>query len=533
MNNKMTLLKTMFMSTGRMNIIKYSKDKKKKGYAVGEFIGYSLIGLLVAAFAFGFSWIFGASGLAEYIPLFAASVLVLVSFVFTLFKAGGYLFNFKEYDMLVAMPFSIKDIVTCKFIYMYVKTIGLDIVTSIAVLIGYMCHVKVPVMGVIFWIILSFFLPVIPMIVSSAFGTIAARIGAHFKHKQVIQAVVGIIFLTPCMFSNLIIQTIFRNEENMQAVANQVSGAVGSIGKYLPGVNSFNEAVTHGSILHALSFIVLSLVVFELFFLVISVFYRKLNSMLSAKVKRGKYVMKKMKQRSFVVAVCRKEFKTLTGSANYMMNALMGVIFPGLAAIAAVIFGLIADVPAILGELGPFKGMVAVVVPFVIFFFTGMYPITLVSPSMEGKHVWIPMSLPVSRMDDTKGKILAALILEMPITLISNIVVQIVLGQSILIILTTTLLEAALVLLSVMFGCVIGLKFRRLDWENDMEVIKQNGGLGLYVIIMMLVTPALGALGCFLAMKISSVLTCLAMTPVVLLLTWLCRVNVAKKGSEW
>ncbi len=533
MNNKIILLKTMFKSTSRTNILKYSKDKKKKNYVVYELIGYSLIGVIIAAFAFGFSWIIGGSEFSAYIPMFAATLLVLISLVFTLLKAGGYLFNFKEYDMLVAMPFTIRDIVTCKFIYMYVKTIGLDILTSFAVLLGYLCHVKLSVTGIILWIVLTFFLPIIPMIISSALGTIAARIGAHFKHKQIIQAAIGIIFMIPCMFSNLIIQTVFRNEENMEIIAEKVSGAVGSIGGFLPGVKSFDEAVRNGSILHALSFIVLSLVVFELFFLVMSFFYRKLNSMLSAKAKRGKYVMKKMKQRSFVMAVCQKEFKRLTGSSIYMINALFGIIIALVAAIAAIVFGIIMDLPALLNAIGPLGDIIPIMVPFILYFFVGMVPITLIAPSIEGKNVWIPMSLPVSRMDDTKGKILAALIAEMPVSVISNIVIQVVLKQSFLVILVTTLLIVVFVLFSVLFGCFIGLKFRRLDWENEIEVVKQGGGLGVYVLVDMLLAMGLFGLCFFLSTKIVPMLASLAITLFIGLLTWLSWMGIAKNGKNW
>ena len=60
------------------------------------------------------------------------------------------------------------------------------------------------------------------------------------------------------------------------------------------------------------------------------------------------------------------------------------------------------------------------------------------------------------------------------------------------------ILGVALCAFSTAWGCVCGIKFMRLDWENEVEVIKQSAGVALYMFPNMFVVMGLVVLVVFL-----------------------------------
>ncbi|MBR4145274.1 MAG: hypothetical protein IKU06_07430, partial [Lachnospiraceae bacterium] len=104
--NSIVLFRALLKSTSQWNIYKYCKDKKKKGRIIGNFIGYSILYLCLIAYCIATGIGYGKMGLTEIMPANCAITVSILAFIFTLFKTNGYLFNFKEYDMLMSLPFS-------------------------------------------------------------------------------------------------------------------------------------------------------------------------------------------------------------------------------------------------------------------------------------------------------------------------------------------------------------------------------------------------------------------------------------------
>ena len=117
-SKRLLLFKTLLLSTGSMNIYKHTGDKKKKGKIVGSWIGMSILYLLVIFYCVIFSIGYSYYGLGDSIPSMTAVMISGISFIITMLKAGSYLFGFREYEMLMSLPFSEKQIVSSKFLYM-------------------------------------------------------------------------------------------------------------------------------------------------------------------------------------------------------------------------------------------------------------------------------------------------------------------------------------------------------------------------------------------------------------------------------
>ena len=124
MKKNRILLKTLLMSTSSFNIYRHTTDKKKKGKIVGGFIGLLILYAMLMFYFIATCIGYGKFGLIDSAPVLCALSISAMAFIFTFFKTNGYLFNFKEYDMLMALPFEAKTVASCKFLYMYIKSLG-------------------------------------------------------------------------------------------------------------------------------------------------------------------------------------------------------------------------------------------------------------------------------------------------------------------------------------------------------------------------------------------------------------------------
>ena len=194
-NKTLLLFRTLLKSTSSLNILKTTDDKKKKGKIIGGYIGMGILYLMLIGYCLLTAIGFGYLGVLDQMADMTAIMICALSFVFTMLKAGSYLFGFREYEMLMALPFSEKTIVSSKFLYMYMKNLPWNLSISIAMLIGYGLMARPAIYVYPLWILLSLILPVIPMLAASFIGFIIARIGTAFKHWKAVQTALTFVFL--------------------------------------------------------------------------------------------------------------------------------------------------------------------------------------------------------------------------------------------------------------------------------------------------------------------------------------------------
>ncbi len=481
------LLKTLLLSTSSLNIFRTTKDKKKKSSIVGGWIGMGVLDLFVVGYCVLMAIGYGMNGLGKSMPGMTAVVISLTSFVLTLIKAGSYLFGFKEYEMLMALPFSEKTVVGCKFLYMYVKSLPLNLVISLSFLVGYGISERPAVYVYFLWVILSFFIPMIPMLIASFLGYGIARIGTVFKHWKIVQTVLTFIFVSLMFFSRFFFEKLFRENEIMDIVTN-ISGAVDNGAAVYRPIRWFEKATNEGNILYALLFIFCSVILFEGVFLLLSRSYKKLNSTMKTGVAKSNFKLSKQKKRSVVQTMALKELKRFFGSTNYLINVGFGYILAIFMAIISLFVGLDKLIAVATQDAPVTTQMILPIIPFIIYFCTGMASLTTCSPSLEGKNYWIIKSLPMTGKQIYLGKMLASLYISLPAQLISTLLLCISAKAGIVNTILFLALGIVLCLFSTTFGCACGIHFIKLDWENEIEVIKQGTAVAVYMFPNMLLT---------------------------------------------
>ncbi len=494
MNKQALLLKTMLTSTGSINIIKYSDDKKKRGLAIGNIIGMSFLYILLAGMMAVMSYGMAFFGFGEMIPTLPAVIISAISLLFTFLKAHGFLFGYREYDMLMSMPFTTKSVVSSRFLYMYIKNLSWTCTVSFASLIGYAIGMKPDFITYIIWIVLTFFVPVLPMILAVAVSALIGGVGSGFKHKNLVLSILVFICVIPLFFLRFFIENVIRNDQ-VEALVDKSADIFSGIGGKVPTVIWFTDAVNKHSVSSILLLIGLSVLAYEIIFTVFSKFYKGINSRMSVgTTSHEKVKAKDFKTRSVVSSIAFKEFKRFTGSVNYITNVGMG-------AVLAVIFGIIiifvnpealissmAGAPVDLSRFSP-----ALIIPVVIYFFIGMVPSTACSMSLEGKNYWIIKSLPLDMFSVYKGKMLFNLWLFLPPALFATIASSISLKATLPEFLIAILYAVSTTLFSTVFGMRCGAKHMQLEWENEIQVIKQGRAVTSYLLPNMMATMVIGS----------------------------------------
>lgn len=525
MNNGLILFRTLLLSTSQRNIYRNCKDKRKRGKIVGGFIGAVLVYLLIMAYCIFMCIGYGAVGLIDAAPVMCALIISVLAFFFTFFKTNGYLFNFKEYDMLMSLPFEARSVAGCKFLYMYVKSLGWYLSISLAMLIGYGYYAHPAFYVYPLWIILAFFLPVIPMLIASFFGFLIARISAGFRRRNIIQTVLTMAFVIFCFSLRFIIEDVFRNNKVGATLEKTSEITSDAAGIYLPA-KWFSDAVNGHSVPAMLLLIGVSMILFALVFRVVGSSYRTINSALKSHAASKKYKMSVLKSRSAVNAIAFKEYKRLMGSTAYTVNGGMGVILAALLAVITLIIGF-DRIVGVVTQNAPFDySILQPAIPFIIYFFIGMAATTSMSPSLEGKNYWILQSLPVEKKSVYQGKMLFNMYLTVPAMVFSILCMCISAKVPAADTVLYLILGIALCAFSTAWGCVCGVKHMRLDWENEIEVIKQGAAVAIYMLPNMFAVMGLTVLVVFLGMRMDHKLLALGFSLIASVLAGLSYLRV-------
>ena len=258
--------------------------------------------------------------------------------------------------------------------------------------------------------------------------------------------------------------------------------------RYLPGVSWFSDAVNEGSISSMLLLAGVSLLLYALIFTIVSRSYRMINSrMMSGSVKHRAVTEKEYRSRNIYNSIAFKEFKRLLGSTGYAVNAGLGFVFMALVTVVLLFINLNKLLKGALPvEFDP-ASLACVMAP-VSYFMLGMAPTTACSTSLEGKNYWILKTLPVDMFTIYKGKMLFNIYLTVPIGILSVVAGCFSLRAPLVDYILGIFAITAMCSFSTAFGMVTGSKFKRLDWDNEMEVIKQGTAMTLYILPNMLFT---------------------------------------------
>ena len=339
------------------------------------------------------------------------------------------------------------------------------------------------------------------MLIASFLGFLIAKIGSGFRNKTMIQTVLTVLLVLLIFAARFLLEDVIR-EDKIQEMMEVTSEAMDGITEvYLPA-GWFSNSVNSVKVSDICLLTGVSILLFAVVFSLVGRSYRSINSKLKSHAAARNFKMKGQKKNSIVKAVAFKEFKRMTGSTVYMTNGILGMVLAAIAGVAAVIFGYDRISELMLKATPEGISVIRPAIPFAAYFFVGMYATTASTPSLEGKNYWIVQSLPLEKKKLYQGKMLFNMFLSVPVMIFCTLCLCFATK--------TPVIESVLYIMlggggggfSTAGGCVCGIKHIKLDWENEVEVVKQSSAVAIYMFPNMFAAMVLGTLAVIAGTKV-------------------------------
>jgi len=400
-----------------------------------------------------------------------------------LFRANGYLFRYKDFEILEPLPIKPKTVLFAKATVMLLITyFGLVIFIS-PIAFAYFYHTGFSILSFIIFLISFPFIPLIPVIVFSFLSLLIARVTSRFRKSNILNIILMLLVFVGIMAFSM----SFSFSGNSNPLLNQQDLIKGMKDIYLP-MGWFTDAVHNHNFLSFFLLIVSNAVPFYLFMVLIQKMAVKTNQKGLTVVTRKNNKPVKYQARSLFDTLVIKEVRKFFNVPIYAVNSGLGPLLLGVAGILSLIFKekILTVIPE-LNALG--VGVELIVLIFICFCLSTVYT-SAINLSLEGKNFWIVKSLPIKPSLVMNAKMAFNILLGLPIALICLALFSISLSISILNFLVLVLVVSSFSLMTSAIGSFVNLHFPKFEYMNDTEVVKQSvgamigvlGGMALIVI---------------------------------------------------
>jgi ABC-2 type transport system permease protein len=481
-------------------------------YAAGA-VAFMFVGMfsLMAEpyYTMGFAWLyFSITALTDFALMFLLGI----------FAAKAQLYEARDNELLLAMPIPPRTILASRMLSILLDNYVAGLL--VAVPAGVVWLVKCPAdpSMIACFVILFLLLPFLAVALADIVGFAVARLTAKVRNKTLMSTILTLAFLAAYFYFYSKIGTYVKT------ISQNGATVAASLGGFAPLVWA-GKACADGDWLSLAKLVMLIAVVFAPVYVVLSVTFRRIATGSSGASKR-KYIRKEMKQGSVRAALLKKELRRLASSTNYLINGALGAVFLLVLPIVLIFQKNALLTP--LSMMGVSAGQVAAGAAGAICLILGTGSIAAPSVSLEGKSLWIPLSMPVRGRDVLTAKALCQIVIMLPAGLFAAAVTAAVLAPDVGSGILMVLVSGAYALFSALIGLVEGIKHPNFDWVSEVQVVKQSMAVLLTMLICWGAALAAGAGMVFLANDISpaaslAILTVLLAAADWCLYRWVCR----------
>ncbi|MBR3834759.1 MAG: hypothetical protein IKJ73_10595 [Lachnospiraceae bacterium] len=472
-----------------LNVLRHTKDKKARntGIALGITIGFLM--MLVIAYVGGKSYGFIKLGAEEIVPAYIVFMSSIFGLIFCAFKAGKIIFKDNCYDILASMPIGKTSIVVSRYIRLYAEGLVVSCLVMIPGIAVYGAMVRPGILAIVLGLASVMVVPIIPISLSVLLGVLITGISSRMKNKVLFETVFVVAIVVAVFAISGVVPEEDLENFDLQALGDIAKKLSDILHKVYPPTIWFGNAIGGGSIL---KFAMGTIVSVGILFIVISITainFEKINRGLRVNTAKHNYKMGKLENRTIMKALVVREAKRYFSSGVYVTNTIIG---PVMAVIFAVSLFFV-DMNETLGGL-PINIDLNGIIPVLFAGILGMNSPIATSVSMEGKEFWIIRTLPVPWKDVLKSKLLFSIMLLLPFYVVGEVVMVIALKPSIEKLVWMIILPATIIICILVVGLAVNLKFPKLKWDSEVEVVKQSasamiGGLGGVLIALVAVIP--------------------------------------------
>lgn len=450
------------------NEFRFSKDQKKKGR-------YLMLGVLWCFLIILFSCYLAATcyglvrmNLGELVPAVITMCISMITFVFTMTKAGPFLFDRGAYEKQIALPVQSGAIIVSRFLTMYVTDMMLGMVMMAAGMWVYGVMVRPPVGFYLYGILGSILIPLLPLTAASVVGALITGITSRWRGKNFASTLLTIGFVCVAIVGNFRISSMEEEQlkEWMGGLALMLSEQIKGI--YPPAL-WLSEAMVYGRGSRFVLFAAVSAGVFLLFLAVLQRYYAGVCILLGVNTAKRDFHMKGLRTRSVMKSMVERELRHYFSSTVYVTNTLVGEVLMVLISAAVLIVGR-EQVEGMLRM----PGVLEKAAPILLGMLPAMMPTTASAISMEGKQWWLMQTLPVSEKVVLRSKVWVNIVVAFPFYVVSVVLMLIALRPGIVGMLSLIIVPMVYIVLGAWAGIFINRKFPVFDWDNETRVVKQS-----------------------------------------------------------
>ena len=475
-----------------MSFFKISGRNRSKFMKIGLPI---IIGVLFmsAMASYGYMMIESLSETGmEYVTL---TLFSLVATIFILaegvYKTSGLLFNCRDDDIVLALPIKKSTVLLIRMMKFYLFEVMVNALFLAPVMLVYGVTMG---MGISFYLIsllALFLLPILPVVVSCVVGGLISYFSIKFRFKNLVEIVLTTIVLVVVLIASYSLQ------EMIQTIVQNAGSINEAIARFYYPIGEYVDLVLGFDVLKLIAFILTNVGLMLVMVLVFGKIYFKINSRVKvtkSEVKKRKY---KINTHRPIVALVKKEMSRFVSSPVFVVNAGFGLVLYILACVL-----LCMNMDGLLVQMAEIKiewlsadkilDFMPAIMFGLIFFTSMMTSITSSMISLEGKSFNIVKGLPVSAMTIIMSKVLAAMVVIVPIILMGDLMMFVRFDFNIWQILMILIVSLIMPMVAELLGIIINLKYPKMDAKDDVEVVKQSMSsmiavfVGIGVSIMML-----------------------------------------------
>ena len=466
-------------------------DKRKLGKGIGGKIAVAIpfVVLVYLAITYNVMYFNIVPSSHHYLILYFMTFLAtMITFFFGITLAQGHLFTFSDFDLLMSLPIKKSHIMMSKMTSFYLMELlysAFFIITS-AIFYGY--YNPVPISFYFFSFIGVFFVPVVPIILSSIIALAIRKISGKSRFRNLISNILTVAFVVLIGFGTSTIQIDVAGGD--YSVFSQIYQVLRS---YLPTVYYYVNSCLETDIFSMLVCIAISLVAGAIYVFGFSKLFVSINSSLSEGFKVKNFKLKTTKSQSAFRTLLNKEIKKFFANFMYVLNTSMGqimvLIFAGYLVInQSMVSSLITE----LSLLGINVSEAIFVALIAVLAFCGHMSCPAgVSISLEGKNLWITKSIPVKTTDVFLSKIVFNVLLVAIPSLVSFLLIGFVFSFTIIEWLVGIVFIVSMAFFIGLMGITVNLFLPKLDFDREIIVIKQSASSFVTIMGGMLFVTAL------------------------------------------
>ncbi|MDD6205039.1 MAG: hypothetical protein PUC05_08620 [Firmicutes bacterium] len=462
----------------------------------------------------------------------AFTAFCAVGLVFGLFSMISRLFLCRDNEFYAMLPVKQSTVYAVKVTRLYITQLifAFLFLTPITVCYG-LTSGDIPAIFIGFLMILI--IPSVPLLIASLLSVLFMPLTAYAKNRERAAMIISTVFMLLIVTGQMLLSRNMPEEIDQAYIMALLQGNsefINSLSGIFPPAAWMACAVTGTQRLLNLALSVLTAVGggFLAWLIAGRLYYRGMQAQLEGH--RGKHKKAQLASRSSAVAaVFKKEWRVITKTPVYAMNALSGaVVLP----LMCIIIGLSSGDRGSLRLAGEVDIWLAALIAGAFMGFMGTINTggaTMIT--REGKSFFVLKMIPVDLRTVVKGKLLCSLSINLISILPSAIII------AVLFISPVSALAAFVIamLIGVSDSCICMLFdcYRpKLDWSSPQVAIKQTLNSGMCMLVSMALIVALSVVGVLMGIALGAFAA--AATIIVLLAVSsavLCRLAVSKGAA--